>query len=306
VPLGAVDRSDRGAAPVARLVHLRSPSLDEPCHRGRRGPGPAGRPGLRAGGRLGGVPTGPAHPLSGRLGMVANSRAIRTGQPRVPNRHTAPLIASATLAAVLASDRCRPEANSASRRASSTFSRVIAVPSLSGVAGQEGQTHGRDNEPRPAWPRDSGDVHAGLLVYLAPVRTPGVQRRSPAPTDLPLMVPGSAPGRDALRRPQGAGPVPGRPHDLSLHLEPRSGYPQTYCTSRAGTRPAGGTESLRQVQALRPVVCCAVVCREGMRHRRQHLRAKTRSGGFFPGWSSVLGGIDEFPEFREISSCATT
>jgi hypothetical protein len=27
----------------------------------------------------------------------------------------------------------------------------------------------------------------------------------------------------------------------------------------------------------RPVVCCAVVCRESMRHRRQHLRAETRS-----------------------------
>jgi hypothetical protein len=26
-----------------------------------------------------------------------------------------------------------------------------------------------------------------------------------------------------------------------------------------------------------------------------------RCGGFFPGWSSVLGGIEEFPEFREIS-----
>jgi len=26
-----------------------------------------------------------------------------------------------------------------------------------------------------------------------------------------------------------------------------------------------------------------------------------RPGGFLPGWSSVLGGIDEFPEFREIS-----
>jgi len=30
-------------------------------------------------------------------------------------------------------------------------------------------------------------------------------------------------------------------------------------------------------------------------------RRGLRSGGLFPGRSSVLGGIDEFPEFREIS-----
>src|SRR5260370_16682127 len=47
VPLDAVDRSDRGAAPVTRLVHLRSPSVDKPCHSGEvrdRLPGSALRP----------------------------------------------------------------------------------------------------------------------------------------------------------------------------------------------------------------------------------------------------------------------
>ena len=35
VPLDAVDRSNRGPAPVTRLVHLRSPSLDQSCDGGR-------------------------------------------------------------------------------------------------------------------------------------------------------------------------------------------------------------------------------------------------------------------------------
>jgi hypothetical protein len=34
---------------------------------------------------------------------------------------------------------------------------------------------------------------------------------------------------------------------------------------------------------------------------RPRLPRGLRSGGFLPGWSSVLGGIGEFPEFREIS-----
>src|SRR5216683_3223535 len=90
---------------------------------GGLGPGLAGRRGSRRGGEL----ADPAHPLGGRLGWSPNSCAIRLTQPRVPNRRTARLIAAATLSAAGAADRCSPEANSASHRASSTFNRVIAV-----------------------------------------------------------------------------------------------------------------------------------------------------------------------------------
>jgi hypothetical protein len=39
-------------------------------------------------------------------------------------------------------------------------------------------------------------------------------------------------------------------------------------------------------------------CLPGLRPPR---RRGLRSGGFFPGWSSALGGIDEFPLLRETS-----
>jgi hypothetical protein len=51
-------------------------------------------------------------------------KPLRPAQPPVPNRRTVPVIASATMPAVGASDGCSPEANSASHRASFTFGRV--------------------------------------------------------------------------------------------------------------------------------------------------------------------------------------
>ena len=70
-------------------------------------------------------------------GRSPDSWAIRVAQPRVPNRRTARLIAAATLLAAGASDRCSAEANSASHRASSRFSRVLAVlPAVDVLAGE--------------------------------------------------------------------------------------------------------------------------------------------------------------------------
>ena len=71
-------------------------------------------------------------------GWSPDSWAIRLAQPRVPNRRTARLIAAATLPAAGASDRCSVEANSASRRAPSTFSRVLAVLPAVDVRSVEG------------------------------------------------------------------------------------------------------------------------------------------------------------------------
>jgi hypothetical protein len=69
---------------------------------GGLGPGLAGR----RGSRLGDLLADPAHPLGGRLGVVADSCAIRLMQPRVPNWRTARLIAAATLSTVGAANRC--------------------------------------------------------------------------------------------------------------------------------------------------------------------------------------------------------
>src|SRR4029077_18127092 len=74
--------------------------------------------------------------------------------------------------------------------------------------------------------------------------------------------------RHVLRRRQDAALVGCRvtSHDLSLRLEPSGGYPQAYCISRRGTRPAGDirhTGSVRQARALRLVRCCCPVACTG-------------------------------------------
>jgi hypothetical protein len=58
-------------------------------------------------------------------GWSPNSWAIWLAQPRVPSRRTVQLIACATASAAWASDRCSPDANSASHLASLTFSRAM-------------------------------------------------------------------------------------------------------------------------------------------------------------------------------------
>jgi hypothetical protein len=83
----------------------------------------------------------------GRLDVVEAGLA---GQPRVPSRRTARLIAAATLSAEGASDRCSAEANSASHRASSTFSRVLAVLPAGDVLAGEGTGSPGAGAPRRA------------------------------------------------------------------------------------------------------------------------------------------------------------
>ncbi len=83
-------------------------------------------------------------------GWSPNSWAIRLMQPRVPSRRTARLIAAATLSAAGAADRCSAEANSASHRASSTFSRVLAVLPAGDVRAGEGTGSPGAGAPRRA------------------------------------------------------------------------------------------------------------------------------------------------------------
>src|SRR5258708_14981564 len=83
----------------------------------------------------------------GRLDVVEVGLA---GQPRVPSRRAARLIAAATLSAEGASDRCSAEANSASHRASSTFSRVLAVLPAGDVLAGEGTVSPGAGAPRRA------------------------------------------------------------------------------------------------------------------------------------------------------------
>jgi len=63
--------------------------------------------------------------LAAASGWSPNSWAIRLAQPAIPNRRTVCLIASASASAAGASDRCSPDANKATDRASFTFKRVM-------------------------------------------------------------------------------------------------------------------------------------------------------------------------------------
>jgi hypothetical protein len=110
------------------------------------GPGSQVAGGSRPGGEL----ADPAHPLGGRLGVVAELLCHPAAQPRVPSRRTARLIAAATLSAAGAADRCGAEANSASYHASSTFSRVLAVLPAGDVLAGEGTGSPGAGAPRRA------------------------------------------------------------------------------------------------------------------------------------------------------------
>jgi len=72
--------------------------------------------------------------LAAASGWSPNSCAIRLTQPAMPNRRTVWLIVVASASGVGASDRCSPDANSATHRASFTFNRVMT--SLLAVAYQ--------------------------------------------------------------------------------------------------------------------------------------------------------------------------
>jgi hypothetical protein len=121
-----------------------------------------------------------------------------------------------------------------------------------------------------------------------------------------LMVPGSALSRDASGAPRALAGCRVAPHDLSLHLELRYGVSVGLLHFQGGN--AAGWR--HRIVEAGPGASSGHLLRGGLPRGHapsaEHLRAETLSGGFFPGWSSVLGGIDEFPGFREISSCATT
>src|SRR5579862_2148474 len=110
------------------------------CGRPAPGTGQAAPGSPSAGGRPGGELADPAHPLGGRLGVAAEllcrpTRAAAGAEPA----HGA-LIASVTLSAVGASDRCSSEANRASHRAPSTFNRAITPPLVSRLKRPTGLT----------------------------------------------------------------------------------------------------------------------------------------------------------------------
>ena len=109
-------RPDRRSAPVTALVHAATCPLVA-SQASSRVPSPATR---AASWRTQRIRSAAAS------GWSPNSCAIRPAQPPVPNRRTVPVIASATMPAVGASDGCNPEANSASHRASFRFGRVAA------------------------------------------------------------------------------------------------------------------------------------------------------------------------------------